>query len=121
MNLDPDPGNVYLYCSIRIHIFVIIYFLHILSITQFYLHLHNYIHNIHIYIISTIAFTHLSTYSSIKHYKQMTNKLIDVLFSMFACSGDTRQSEEELQHGHVDQTVRQGDPQLLHCTGHAYL
>ena len=51
----------------------------------------------------------------------MTNKLIDVLFSMFACSGDTRQSEEELQHGHVDQTVRQGDPQLLHCTGRTYL
>ena len=43
------------------------------------------------------------------------------VFSMFAYSGDTRQSEEELQHGHVDQTVRQRDPQLLHRTGHSYL
>ena len=52
---------------------------------------------------------------SITDYVSRFVTILTVLCIYF--TGDTGQGEGELQHGHVDQAVRQGGHELLHSPG----
>ena len=45
------------------------------------------------------------------------SRFVTILTVRIYFTGDTGQGEGELQHGHVDQAVRQGGHELLHSPG----